>query len=469
MSSFRRQPTALFLCAPHLGILDNWLPVIRGLKRERPGLRLIALVPDEKILEQVAADDPLVRLADDAIDDVVVRHKGQRCLRSSNFARASIAASLSQSLRQVARRCGPPLARLANDRMGLAVQRLVLFMAGVVRSRRLRPLWRVVDRVTGRRRWFELGALSDEVDLVCYDLAQEANDELQALLEPFLGVPRFSIYHGIVTNDVFASRPRTTLGESTAGITKFLASDLERQAWGRRFGLEDSSMETVGIVRHDPAWIEQVVATSNRVHPLPWPRFVLIVSRPSHRQYLPRSEKRQAIEEVHRLVTDRLGLPILVKAHPKEGVDGLFEQVLGLGRYGRTWAYTRSHPFHLAVGAALVVSFRSSVDLDMVVCGVPTINRRNDRADRAAAGNGSSVNGAEGATVTAFAQRSALVPVARNADEFAGLVTSLLAEKSSDRLRRAYDAAFPSPNGAVGRVVQCLLTALPGYGDDAKA
>ena len=61
-------PTLVLLCAPSLGILDNWLPVLHAARAEHPDCRIVALIPDRETLAQLDAADTAHALADEVID-----------------------------------------------------------------------------------------------------------------------------------------------------------------------------------------------------------------------------------------------------------------------------------------------------------------------------------------------------------------------------------------------------------------
>ena len=64
---------------------------------------------------------------------------------------------------------------------------------------------------------------------------------------------------------------------------------------------------------------------------------------------------------------------IVVKLHPKERKEGLYEEVFGTDTYGDKWFYSDIHPFVLGKESAFAISFYSGVPIDMLALGVPTI------------------------------------------------------------------------------------------------
>jgi len=67
----------------------------------------------------------------------------------------------------------------------------------------------------------------------------------------------------------------------------------------------------------------------------------------------------------------------VVKLHPKEKHDGLYEEVFGKSTYGKKWGYSNAHPFVLGKNCFFAVSFFTSVTNDMISIGVPIIEYLN--------------------------------------------------------------------------------------------
>ena len=64
---------------------------------------------------------------------------------------------------------------------------------------------------------------------------------------------------------------------------------------------------------------------------------------------------------------------IVIKLHPKERREGIYEEVFGTETYGYNWVYSDNHPFVLAEYSDFAISFYSGVVIDMLALGIPTI------------------------------------------------------------------------------------------------
>ena len=98
------------------------------------------------------------------------------------------------------------------------------------------------------------------------------------------------------------------------------------------FAIQESGLKVVGIPRHDKTWIEYLSSKVNET--LDWDGFIFLISRPAS-PYLPLSRKEKALIDMKRLFIDEMGMKIIVKRHPKEPDEGLFEKVFGMENIGK--------------------------------------------------------------------------------------------------------------------------------------
>jgi len=131
-----------------------------------------------------------------------------------------------------------------------------------------------------------------------------------------------------------------------------------------------------GIPRHESEWVSIIKNNSNKIN-LPFKNYetVVIFSSPytESNSYLPINKKQEIIKDIKKTVIDILGMKVVIKIHPKEGLEGVYEEVFGLDQYGSTWVYSDLHQFALAADKKLAITMWSGVCFDMIKIGVPCI------------------------------------------------------------------------------------------------
>ena len=148
----------------------------------------------------------------------------------------------------------------------------------------------------------------------------------------------------------------------------------EAARYRANFNLTASEVEVTGVLRHHPNWIG-VLSTTETVEASQEARdTILLISRPAQPSYLPAERKSSYLADLRTLAEEK-GLRILVKRHPKEFAESVFESALGRDRKGSTWDYTETHIFKCHHKIVFAVSFNSGVSLDLLQFGVPTIQR----------------------------------------------------------------------------------------------
>jgi len=405
-------PTLVLLCAPSLGILDNWLPVLHAARASHPDWRIVALIPDRSTLAQLDPSDTAHVLADDVIDATVAPLHGGGWVLADGFLGSVHAAS----------------------------------------PRRMFPRLRTREQ---RARLISLQALSGPRTRLLYDVHVAGKPKLQALFDELEGVTRFSLNHGL---DLERTLPdRRAVRDLQSIFTAFLYSPSEQEAYGNNFGLTRSQMLVVGVPRHDQFWVSKLVDRSLQHHAIPNAPSALLISRPSGSTYLPRDRKIAAIRTLHRVVCEEHGLRLLIRRHPKEVDDGTFEEALPSEGVGTQWEFVAAHPFHLARNAEFAITFFSGVSMDLVAAGVPVIEFLDVRGlpahDHPAAGRDP-----RGRPAFSPYRSSGLVLAADDADDFRRAIAVVHADREAvvNQLRSALDRQIPLIEDASSRIVEMI-------------
>lgn len=452
----------MLLCAPNMGIVDNWLPVLEALKKANPHIDITAFVPKRSGVYGADPDDTVIVMIDELIDEVIFGQKRGGYLRARCFRGASWSTSLNRVLGRAADRVQLHALRGRSQARTAALRRLLVLAHRVSDSRWIHKFKRFLDRATGRSTPTDLVHLTVSTKILVYDVYTE-HEPTAGLLDALVDVPKLSLHHGV--DIVTESGPRRERDPDSGPVTVYLFSEREMAGYKHRFGVPADDCRVAGIPRHDPAWIERVTAESAKRHDVPWDGFVFLVSRPRNTTYLPADRRRQAIEDLRDVAMGEFGLRIVVKLHPKEAHQGIFEEVFGLERYGRQWIYSRAHPMHIASRAGLAFCFLSGVAVDMIACGVPVVERLDLRG-LAAYDRPGAVRDRSGRPVLQYRQHG-LVLGADDRDDLRGHLQRIVDDRAGALadLQRAYRGVFGAPGGASQLIVddaERLLEMSPG-------
>jgi hypothetical protein len=408
----------VLLCAPSLGVLDNWLPVLHAARASHPDWHIVALIPDRTTLAQLDRSDTAHVLADEVIDATVA-----------------------------------PLV----DGSWISVDGF-LDAAEVPRSRRLR-----FGRPTRRQRALRtsIDVLNDPSNRLLFDLDLHGKARLRPLLAQLDRVPRHSMLHGVMLVDVderATPSPRPEL-ESAA----YLFGPSEVAAYHRNFGVPSERLHVVGVPRLEPEWVEKIIERSRAIHEEPFERSVFVVSRPAGSSFLPRERKIALLRSLHEVAWHEHGLPLVLRAHPKERSDGSLTAALPARDEGRSWAISSAHPFHLAQHAEVAVTFYSGLAVDLVTLGVPTIQLLDVRGLREHDGPEASRDNQGRPCFGAYA-RDGLVHCAHDSDDLEALFDRLTTDRAAllAPLRQRCSELFAPSFGASTTIVSSVATDLEG-------
>ena len=362
MNTVPSKNVVYFLCSPSLGLLDNWLPVIWSLKEKRKDLKFIIIFPKPNIIDQIHLSNILIILASKIFDSVVFKNEGGLWLVADTFS----------------------IAKMRNNHS--TFEWFLLKIIGKLKKWKITEIagsiihfgYSIFSRYLNKKFQFNWQFAKENGLCILYDLSEETKPFNLELMKSFKEVPKFSIQHGININEggVLSNIKRASDGNFRKDVKAYLFSSQERNFYEHKYAIHKSFMKVVGVPRHSPDWVEfiqlNIPKQNNEINSLN-NGSIFIISRPGNTIYHPYKRKKKALENIKRLAWNDLKKNIVIKLHPKEKKEGIYEEVFGIDTYGDKWVYSELHPFVLGKESDFAISFYSGVVIDMLALGVPTI------------------------------------------------------------------------------------------------
>ena len=354
--------TVFFLCSPSIGILDNWLPVIWRLKEKRKDLKFVIVFPKANATDQINLSNVLIILSAKIFDAVVYKSNTGHWLCSNTFSQ----------LKEKEKSIKIELFILKVIRKIEKWQ--VTKTLGVIIQYAYKKLYKYMHR----KELFDWKNIEKHAMCILYDVYEELKIYNVELMDSFKEIPKFSIQHGINIDNggIIEGTKKALCCSSRKDIKAYLFSPKEYLLYEHKYTISKKFTKVVGVPRHAPDWMELVQLNtfeqSNKTNSLT-NNFIFLISRPGNTDYHPYERKRKALEDIKQLAWNVLKKKIVVKIHPKERTEGLYEKVFGVESYGDKWIYSDLHPFVLGKASTFAISFYSGVPIDMIALGVPTI------------------------------------------------------------------------------------------------
>ncbi|MCF8057831.1 MAG: hypothetical protein K9K67_00935 [Bacteriovoracaceae bacterium] len=342
-----------FLCSPSFGILDNWLPVISSLKTIAPEICIKMIVPKPGNILHLDYESPLLKISNKYFDEILIKSFGNGYLRYSDFEQAQ-KSTLTNKI---------PI-RLPFLGGNRPIQKAKLYL-----NQMLNSLESLNQKLTLRKLHFSFKDFDDESSILLFDIYEEHKQYNEEIIKLFDKSIKFSICHGIdINQDPII--PKKHDRKRATSLTCFLYSKEEIEYYQKTFSLHDSNLLITGIPRHSKDWSNSLI--QDFPPKTNWDNYVFLISR-SYCDYFPPDRKQEAIANLKKVIIDEFELKLIIKLHPKETNDGIYEKILGKENYGKSWQITKDHPFSISTKAIFAVSFYSGVAVDMIYLGVPCI------------------------------------------------------------------------------------------------
>lgn len=406
-------PALFLVCVPNAGIMDAWYPVLAQLKREVEGLRIFLVFPNRVKLLRLNAEDAIAQLSGSVSDGSIFLGHNQRLYFESGIA----AAQRLAKRQKVAKKFG--ITPLLDPRSIKAFIR-----------------WNMLRK-----------SFSIRETAICYSLkSRHKLPNRQFLDENFPG-PRFSISHGMKRTAALEELSQridvtdVSRHADESDVAVYLFAESEVKSYVHAFGVPRDRIHVTGVPRLDPYSREMYPALSPQ-HPAR--SCVLLISRRASSRgdqptsvddFLPLGAKAAEIRTVLEMCRD-LGLYLLIRPHPSEDPSEVINALPPETR-GVDWDITDAHPQQLATSISFAVSFYSSVPVELLTLGVPSIEFR-----------------VVGSTLVTPEEAFELVVVARSHEDFFQRASEIIQDRDETvkALRRNLYELYAPAEGAVGLI-----------------
>lgn len=422
------------VCTPNATLLDNWFPALKYAKNAHPEWDVAVFFPRVHQIKKLSLSDAVLIGVAGISGHFFVLGLDGRLYRFGNLQRAKQVARLQLMIAaQVLRwsdtpREWPTIDRIEEERRRTsliwALMRLMLLV--LPRSGWLtnRPSRRLLKRLTN--------------SVVCYDTLSQGKRNAAHLFRNYLLGPRLSMRHGLglverLSDDAAAELrvERRSLNSDATDYRIYANSESEKAVFVNQLGVHEARVVVTGISRLDSPARAILRSVSSERHEIPWEKTIFFISRSLGNQHA--DYKRSRIQLVHDFARE-YGFGLVLRRHPSESDSEIVRALPQEGEH-RTWMLSAAHPQHIAEKAVFAVSFLSSLPVELISFGVPTIELGY---------------GQKNAVISSQERRLGLVLPADSENEFRTVALGLLNDRSAAvvALTKALHMHYSSPEGA---------------------
>lgn len=440
----------VFLCSPHIGIIDNWLPVLWELKKRIGDTHnFICIVPKTSWINESALQNALIKLSDKVFDKIILKNPYDDWVVVDSFVDAN---DFLKSNKKSGR-----LVEFANVLKNFSLFRYLGIV--IIKSKHYYKKFKMRERAVN----FEV-LFKDSVCLI-YDLGQELKMENKFFLKNLEKVPKFSLFHGLITHPVdFKSADNDKY--TVQNVTAYLFSEKEIPHYRERFGLKNEQMKVIGVPRHAPAWIETLMEHQGDCQANNYGDYIFIISRPYDSSRLPRERMKSTLQEIKKIAFEELDVNIVIKLHPSEYKQDIYEEVFGENEKGNKWFYSSSHPLVLGKNAIFAISFYSGIAVDLVSMNIPVIEKLDLRNIRTYE-NDSEMKDENGEPVLRYRYYNLLLGASSN-KQLRNSVNEIMSDRNkvSHKLKTNYRKIYPIHDKVNSEVASDIIKSIDNIFDD---
>ena len=361
----KRRPNIFVLCYPHLGILDNWLPVVDMMNSTENHLNFTLIIPNATIIKSFHEDNAVVKISNNLFSTVLVHAHDNIWIKNT---------SVFNTVKWY--RKNRTVLRLFDILKRLIKKKLFSYVL-------MYPLILLRNKIYKKEFRFEyreLNGFISQTDILLYDIYTEDNYKVSDILQLFENNKKYGLPHAISMAAIEQKAPALVNVHNKNNIVFYIYTKLQREHFKVRYGLNINKIRIVGVPRHNHKWIKKIQEKSPKLPDNFDSNTIVILSRHVD-GHLSFDEKVETLKNIKKMFVDRLDMKVAIKLHPNEKqeriyankIDRVYEDILGVNDYGVTWIYSDLHVFQLGKGKKLAISLNTGAVFDMIAIGVPCI------------------------------------------------------------------------------------------------
>jgi len=359
------------LCFPHLGTLDNWLPVVDKLINLSIYQVFTLIIPNMHVIRSFHKDNAVVKISNEIFDSVLIHAYDNVWVEHK-----SIFESMQwyDSNRKILR-----LLDILNKRIfSYTMNWAIVFL----RNRLYKKQFKLdIDRFNG----------VNKLDVFLYDIHSERNRNyaVKSILKLFENNSKYSLPHQLSLLTLEGKEIPLFNIKNKRNIKVFTYADFQGAFYKSTYEIDTNKMYSVGIPRHDFDWIQKIQNESPDLPDNFNNNTVVVFSLQVSNAGLSFDQKVKAVANIKFFFIDKLHMKVVIKLHPSEKQEKIYadknnkiyENILGLDNYGTTWTYSDLHVFALGKNKSIAISLGTAVTFDMVAMGVPCVEYVDSLAD----------------------------------------------------------------------------------------
>ena len=359
-----KRPRVFVLCNPHLGTLDNWLPVIDSMNTLTSHTNFTLIILDPNVIRAFCKKNIIVKVSDNIFNTVLIQAYSNVWIEHTSVFQSMI---WYQKNRIILRFIDILQYLIKKTNSFYTLEWLLSFSRNKVYKKKC------------RLRYESLESDISQTDILFYDIHSEGNHTVHDTLQLFKNNKKYSLPHAINMSGLEEKSPELVDVNTKNNINIYASTNFQVDYYRKKYRVNKNKIHLIGVPRHNINWIKKIQEKSPKLPDGFNNNTVIILSR--HVGLISLNEKVKTLENIKKIFINKLRMKVVVKLHPKEKkeriysgkIEKIYENVFGLNNYGSTWIYSDLHVLALGKGGKLAISLFTGVTLDVIAMGIPCV------------------------------------------------------------------------------------------------
>ena len=360
-----RSTKIFVLCYPHLGTLDNWMPVVESVNNMESHVKFTLVIPDVIMIRGFQKNNAVVRLSNNIFDTILIKSYGTKWIKHT---------SLFESIKWYQE--NRTMLRLFDILKRFVEKNTFPYIFNYPFS----FLDKKIHKKEFNMEFRHINNSISNTDILFYDIHTEGNCMVMDILRSFNSGYKYSLPHALGALNKKGISVKQSIVKNKNNLKVYVYAEFQREFYHTRYGINENMIHPVGIPRHDKRWIELIQKESPRL-PIDFKDNAVVVLSRHVGSYISFDQKVETLKNIKKIFIDRLGMKVIIKLHPNENQeriyskkeDKIYENIFGSTNYGLTWVYSDLHIFALAQGKKLAISLYTGVVVDIIAMGIPCV------------------------------------------------------------------------------------------------